>query len=672
MAQQGALGRINQRNKEARNQSAPPSPIPSGGLNQLMNQKVDAYSSNPQALEKRYQQNQQLIDLLALQKIKTDKTTAANNIALQMQQNPSTIAQQREQEVLAMTKNEMAQQTAGILGQRQKQQQKNMQRTAKGQNVAPQGGAMMAARGGLMPLPRPTMQKMASGGILGYKAGTEVISDEGSRLERSLKALGITYKDYMALSPTDKEDLQPKLNQEYAKQKKEFTPEFGAIGPILQSMDEVKERTKALIASGLTPEEATSEERRRRLNPTDAEKQSSASASVTSVDSNKSMSGLPSLGKRTKELQKMQGPDPEQKPGVGVLAPGQVAVPGQGVLKPPVVPPAGPTPPSPPAATGIAAELPLVKPVDPSTLQQDRVSSRLDPAVKSVLQENMLADPTALGKTARTEQDEFANRKEFFDKRQENIAGIAALNKQDFDPDKLAKQRRLAALAPYNASVRGMLQADNAVESTRYNRALVELRLDDASMKEDSAAAAKSGEIGQKMFDSITSARSTAAKAYASLSVADQTAVDAEARRILDADKGNLSAKIKQLEIESTNALRMAIQGSQTLGQLQQRYREIIEIKDKAVKTINDNLDVSTREALRRIKAGDGTDEDIVLQKKYDSIIANIMSEKYARYEEYILAEIGKVSGVPFPKANNSVGGGAGGGGISAPFDPNP
>ena len=217
-----------------------------------------------------------------------------------------------------------------------------------------------------------------------------------------------------------------------------------------------------------------------------------------------------------------------------------------------------------------------------------------------------------------------------------------------------------------------MLQADNAVESTRYNRALVELRLDDASMKEDSAAAAKSGEIGQKMFDSITSARSTAAKAYASLSVADQTAVDAEARRILDADKGNLSAKIKQLEIESTNALRMAIQGSQTLGQLQQRYREIIEIKDKAVKTINDNLDVSTREALRRIKAGDGTDEDIVLQKKYDSTIATIMSKTYAPYEEYILAEIGRVSGVPFPKANNSAGGGAGGGGISAPFDPNP
>lgn len=654
MVQQGALGGINQRNKEARNQAAPPSPIPSGGLNQLMNQKVDAYSSNPQALEKRYQQNQQLIDLLALQKIKTDKTAAANNIALQMQQNPSTIAQQREQEVLAMTKNEMAQQTAGILGQRQKQQQKNMQRTAKGQNVAPQGGAMMAARGGLMPLPRPTMQKMASGGILGYQTGAEVISDE------DLKKLGMTREEYMARAKPFGGKTERDQRQE------EFVSSIG------KSMDDANKRAtanrKAQSAAAAKRVEENRKQEILRLGGVLPEAEAEAATpkdvarSVTPVNSNKGMSSLPSLGGFTKKLQKMQGPDPEQKPGAGVLAPGQVAVAGQGVLKSP----------SPPAATGIATELPVVKPVDTSTLQQNRVSSRLDPAVTNVFQENMSADPTALGIKARTDQDEFARRKEFFDKRQENIAGIAALNKQDFDPDKLAKQRRLAALAPYNASVRGMLQADNAVESARYNRELVNARLDDASMKEDSATAAKSGEIGQKMYDSIIGARSDAAKAYASLSAADQAATDAEAKRILEADKGNLSAKLKQLEIESTNALRMAIQGSQTLGQLQQRYTEILKMKDDAIEAVNSNLDIRTREALSNIQAGEGTDEDIELQKKYNSMITNIMSGKYAPYEEYILAEIARVSGVPFPKANNSAGGGAGGGGISAKFDPNP
>jgi len=207
-----------------------------------------------------------------------------------------------------------------------------------------------------------------------------------------------------------------------------------------------------------------------------------------------------------------------------------------------------------------------------------------------------------------------------------------------------------------------MLQADNAVENARYNRELVNVRLDDASMKEDSAIAAKSGEIGQKMYTDIIGARSVAAKAYASMSAADQVAVDAEAKRILEADKSNLSAKLEQLKIESNNSLRIAIEGSQTLGQLQQRYREIIEIKDKAVKAVNDNIDVRTREALIKIKEGKGETEDIALQTKYNSVIANIMAEKYAPYEEYILAEIARVSGVPFPKAGGAGGGGAGGG----------
>ena len=328
---------------------------------------------------------------------------------------------------------------------------------------------------------------------------------------------------------------------------------------------------------------------------------------------------------------------------------------------------AGPTPPSPPpsppAATGIAAELPLVKPVDTSTLTQNQASSRLNPAVESVLQKNMLADPTALGKTARTEQDEFANREEFFDKRQENIAGIAALNKQDFDSDKLAKQRRLAALAPYNASVRGMLQADNAVESTRYNRALVELRLDDASMKEDSAAAAKSGEIGQKMFDSITSARSTAAKAYASLSVADQTAVDAEARRILDADKGNLSAKLKQLEIESTNALRMAIEKSQSLNQLNNVYTKLLAEREKVLQAYRVNQNPSTIEAIAAVNAGKATQEQQDLYNKYKVGEQNITAGSFDDFTQHILRQTGAGAGAG--------GAGGAGAGVGGNFDPN-
>ena len=139
----------------------------SQGLDSLINKKVDAYRGNPQALENRYLQNKQLEDLLALQKIKSDKEAAKRQMKMSVPQNPDTIAAQREQEVLAMTKEEMAQQAAGLMRQRGIRQQKNLQRAARGKRPP-----VMAAKGGLMPLPRPAM-KLSGGGILGFNQGTE-------------------------------------------------------------------------------------------------------------------------------------------------------------------------------------------------------------------------------------------------------------------------------------------------------------------------------------------------------------------------------------------------------------------------------------------------------------------------------------------------------------------
>ena len=181
-----------------------------GGMAQAVDTKVEAYRNNPQALEKRLAGNQQLLDLLALQKVKSEKESAANQLLLSEQQNPNTILEQREQEVLAMNKDEMAKQTAGILGQRQKQQQKNMQRTAKG---APQGApigapeqpAMMAARGGLMPLPRPNMQRMAQGGVIGYQSGGQVDKIKAFIAQRGGKLTQQEMKDLVNASKNDPE-----------------------------------------------------------------------------------------------------------------------------------------------------------------------------------------------------------------------------------------------------------------------------------------------------------------------------------------------------------------------------------------------------------------------------------------------------------------------------------
>lgn len=127
------------------------------GIDQTVSEKADAYRSNPQALAQRYQQNQELMDLLALQKITSEKKAAQQELELAAQNNPATIAQQREQEYMAMTKQDMARQTGQIA-------QKQMQDKQKAVNT------VADKMSGVASLPTQTMQ-MAGGGIVSFKDG---------------------------------------------------------------------------------------------------------------------------------------------------------------------------------------------------------------------------------------------------------------------------------------------------------------------------------------------------------------------------------------------------------------------------------------------------------------------------------------------------------------------
>ena len=157
-------------------------------IDQEIQRKVDAYRGNPQQLMQRYQQNQQLVDLLALQKLKSEKESAARDMQLQMQQQPQTIKQQREAELLNMTKQEMMQQTQGVMQQRQAQQQKNMQQ------VAQQGLGALANQRPAAPQGAPQgqpMPRMATGGIVSFQPGGSV---EGP----------VTYQQWLGMSRSER------------------------------------------------------------------------------------------------------------------------------------------------------------------------------------------------------------------------------------------------------------------------------------------------------------------------------------------------------------------------------------------------------------------------------------------------------------------------------------
>jgi hypothetical protein len=148
--------------------------------------RVSAYMGNTKPLEQRYAMTQDLLDLLALQKIKSQKDAAARQMQMQMAQQQAqngeagmTVAAQREKEVTDLTKNELAQQRGETANQQNAEQQAAMQKMMGGVASAP--GAAMAAQ----PI------AMAAGGIVGYAGleGSKVTDPDAEQLASDRQAV---------------------------------------------------------------------------------------------------------------------------------------------------------------------------------------------------------------------------------------------------------------------------------------------------------------------------------------------------------------------------------------------------------------------------------------------------------------------------------------------------
>lgn len=147
-------------------------------IDQEVASRVQEFKGKPAALQEKYAASQQLIDLLALQKIKSMQESAAREMQLQMAQqqaangeSSSTIAQQREKEVMDMTKNELAQQRGELAQQQGVEQKEAMQKLMSG--IASAEGAASAMQ----------PQAMAAGGIVAFKEGDGVKDERYKRKE---------------------------------------------------------------------------------------------------------------------------------------------------------------------------------------------------------------------------------------------------------------------------------------------------------------------------------------------------------------------------------------------------------------------------------------------------------------------------------------------------------
>ena len=202
-----------------------------GGLDTQVRNRM---MQNPMQLQQNYKQKGDILDLIALQMIKSEKDQKKKDLALKMQQTPGTIKQQMEKAVMQQTKDDLVKQTAGILGVKNAQRNKNMQKllAGAGKRRPPMGGiaqplqrrtgtaptmanplGVMANAGkrgsGIDKVPAQNMQGMtrraAQGGIVGF-AGPD-----GSYVSPDLTNLeGLDKIDYSQLSGDEGTDMMSK------------------------------------------------------------------------------------------------------------------------------------------------------------------------------------------------------------------------------------------------------------------------------------------------------------------------------------------------------------------------------------------------------------------------------------------------------------------------------
>jgi hypothetical protein len=147
------------------------------GIDAPVEARVDAFRGNPQQLEQRYAQAAQpnLLDLLALQKIKSEKEAAMRDMQLKMAAQQAengglaTLYDQRQQEVMDLTKQELAQQQQGLMQQRDKTMRERMQNMLMG----------------IAQNPAPNVTQLAGGGIVAFAGpdGSEVKDPEAAAFE---------------------------------------------------------------------------------------------------------------------------------------------------------------------------------------------------------------------------------------------------------------------------------------------------------------------------------------------------------------------------------------------------------------------------------------------------------------------------------------------------------
>ena len=196
--------------------------IATGGIDSQIQDKMDTYRSNPDALKKAFGVSKQTVDLLALQKLTSEKKQIAADMQLKAQQQPGTIAEQREQEALALVKQEqsrsfgdLAKQTAGTLNQTAAAQKQGMNKLMK--NAGRKSPAGVAGLPGLMgnTSPRASTGNPAAQGLAGARMALASKQPGGPRRMAQGGIVGFAGGKKVTLSPDQDKKARKQFGDRY-------------------------------------------------------------------------------------------------------------------------------------------------------------------------------------------------------------------------------------------------------------------------------------------------------------------------------------------------------------------------------------------------------------------------------------------------------------------------
>ena len=526
-------------------------------IDREINSRVQAYQGNPGALQKRYAASKELIDLLALQRLKSQKDDAARQIQMEMEQMPGTIKAQREAELMGQSVQELAKRTGDTMrsmGMKKKMaaQNKAMGRRAKGL-AALTGNSMGQQNRPQKPL------RMQAGGIVELARGERPKDAKVRRQIQSLINQGLS--DEEIREEVIKTGLLPQAADRVIKMVREQQREDMSAEPKTRPIN-LPSNDPTLATQGSQPPPKPTMQR-----PTDT----SRDVARDLAESRKALKGL---GVSEKDLVRVKNGTPES---TGTPNQFPELTDAEGNKKP---------------ATQLVTEMgELQAPkIDTSRAAEEGLAL----AAQYGMGPDQLKDPEEYRKQVRDDEADFFRRDDKRKAYQAMIDERKGLEAIQEDPDKLRQERLMARMI---GGSRGLGRAAAAGERTRKAqeeraRGNIDKRFEMLKELEnqDMQVAQQASAAGRDALKEASAMRRVAFDAVSRMRNQDVQRIVEEARMEYNANKDNVKNLLDAAVADGTEALRLAIQEGNDLQRGQAILADLVARRQAAMSELRDNI----------------------------------------------------------------------------------